>query len=77
MNAIKDASALMAPLLRRAQVSSCSFKSLPQAIICANKLFMQGFNAQIITRDKNYFLVVTSEVARTMYGRGFHSIYGH
>jgi len=77
MNAIIEASALMAPVLARNHLSSCCFTSLSQAISCANQFFMEGLNAQIVARDKSEFLVVSPDIASRMYTEGFQLIYGN
>jgi hypothetical protein len=63
--------------MTRTQLPSYSFTSLPQAIGCANKFFMEGLNAQIVARDKNSFLVVSPEIARQMFTKGFQLLYGN
>ncbi|RRB11525.1 hypothetical protein EHT87_23925 [Larkinella knui] len=77
MNAFSNASNLATPNFSRKQLPSCCFTSLPQAIGCANQFFMEGFNVQIIARDKNSFLVVSPETARQMFTKGFRLLYGH
>ncbi|GAB3340583.1 hypothetical protein GCM10027299_54100 [Larkinella ripae] len=77
MNVTKDISRLMGSSFSGAKSPSFSFTSLPQAISCANKFFMEGFNAQIIARDKNSFLVVSPDIARQLAPKGFRPLYGN
>ena len=77
MKLINNGSTQLASGLSCDQLISCYFTSLPQAIGCANQFFMEGHNAQIIARDKNSFLVVSPDIARQMFTKGFRLLYGN
>ncbi|GAB3253144.1 hypothetical protein GCM10027347_12750 [Larkinella harenae] len=77
MNAIKEMPKLMVDNLTYANLSSYFFTSLPQAISCANKFFMEGLNAQIVAQGNSSFLVVTPDIARQMHEKGFRLLYGN
>lgn len=77
MNTLKNASYLTTSNRSRTQLQSCSFTNLPQAIGCANQFFMEGLNAQIVARDNTSFLVVSPEIARQMFTKGFRLLYGN
>ncbi|WP_128546453.1 hypothetical protein [Larkinella soli] len=59
------------------ETSSHHFRSISQAVKCADRFFMEGINVQIVTRGNNRYWVVQDSDASQLVAEGYKLLYGN